>query len=176
MLRRRLNFEAGSRRAGPWDPCDKYLTPNRTPCYVFVHKTSDLSFISDLFSFITISRSYHTQIASDCLVPLLLSLITLISNPPLYYLVADSLSSYQWLFLYHVRYIASQSGGTVGFGLCPLCLFTLLARGHPAIYKMYYYSTWTLSLSFRVIKTSKPRTKELHKSFDFPVSLLSAAA
>ena len=39
------------------------------------------------------------------------------------------LSPYQWLFPYlPVRYIGSQSSGTVGLGLHPLCLVTLLAR------------------------------------------------
>ena len=28
----------------------------------------------------------------------------------------------------------------------------------PAVYKMYHYSTWTLSLSFRTIKTSEPES------------------
>ena len=53
------------------------------------------------------------------------------------------------------------------------CHFT--CSSPPAVYKMYYYSTWTLSLSFHVIKTSEPDSKEL-KLVDFPVSLLSAAA
>ena len=59
----------------------------------------------------------------------------------------------------------------------PLCLFTLLAQSCPAVYKLYSYSTWTLSLSFRSNQDFWTiKSKELHKSFDFPVYLLSAAA
>ena len=87
----------------------------------------------------------------------LLSLITPIVDRPLHYLVADSLSLYRCSGFYLVRYLTSQSSGTVGLGLCPLRLLTLLARGCPAVYKMYQYSTWTLSLSFRAIKTSEHR-------------------
>ena len=86
----------------------------------------------------------------------LLSTIPPISDRPMSYPVVLCLSPYQWLFPYlPVWYIASQSGGTVGLGLCPLCLFTLLARGRLAVYKMYYYATWTLSLSFRINRTSE---------------------
>ena len=52
-----------------------------------------------------------------------------IFDRPLSYPVARCLSLYPWLSPYlPVRYIDSQSGGTVGFGLCPLRLVTLLAR------------------------------------------------
>ena len=72
------------------------------------------------------------------LLPFLLSLITSIVNCPLSYLVADPLSPYPCGCSYLVRYITSQSRGTVGLGLCPLRLSTLLARGCPAVYKMYH--------------------------------------
>ena len=53
------------------------------------------------------------------------------------------------------------------------CYFT---RSSPsAVYKDVLVATWTLSLSSCAIRTSRIRM-ELHKSFDFPVSLLSAAA
>ena len=61
-------------------------------------------------------------------------------------------------------------------GLCPLASVALPARSCLRVYKLYQYPTWTLSLSFRIIRTSEPNPKELHKSVDFPVSLLSAAA
>ena len=60
-------------------------------------------------------------------------------------------------------------------GLCPLASVALPARSRLQVYKLYQYSTWTLSLSFCAIRTSEPNSKELHKSVNFPVSLLSAA-
>ena len=59
---------------------------------------------------------------------LLLSLIPSIVNHPWCYLVALLLSLYQCPLPYPVRYIGSQSSGTVGLGLCPHRLVTLFAR------------------------------------------------
>ena len=142
----------------------------------FHHRTSDLSFPSALSSTILIHSPLSHADYIGLPLSFLLSLITSIVDCPLHYLVADSLLLYPYCGSYHVRCIASQSSGTVGQGLCPLHLLTLLAQGCPAVYKVYYYSTWTLSLSFRAIETSEPNSKELHKLVDFPVSLLSAAA
>ena len=61
-------------------------------------------------------------------------------------------------------------------GLCLLALVALPAQCRLQVYKLYQYLTWTLSLSFCTIETSEPKSKELHKLVDFPVSLLSAAA
>ena len=84
-----------------------------------------------LLTYLPLSRPpspYHTQIYRTAFFPFSLSLITPIVDRPLSYPVASCLSLYQWLFPYlPVRYLDSQSGGTVGFGLCPLCLVTLLA-------------------------------------------------
>ena len=64
--------------------------------------------------------------------------ITPISDPLLSYPVALCLSAYQWLFPYlPVRYIDSQSGGTVGLGLCPPRRVTLLARVPQQYIRMY---------------------------------------
>ena len=43
-------------------------------------------------------------------------------------------------------------------GLRPLALVALPARSHLRVYKLYYYSTWTLSLSFHTIETSEPES------------------
>ena len=85
-------------------------------------------FLSVLSSFIAIyfPLSYADYIGLPR--SFLLSPITPISDRPLSYPVALCLSPYQWLFPYlPVQYIGSQSGGTVGLGLRPLCLVTLLA-------------------------------------------------
>ena len=120
------------------------------------HRTSDPSFLFVLSSLITIHSCYHSQITSDCLVPF---------SYPL---------SVWWPLSCTIHWPTKRC--YCRLGLCPLALVALPARSHPAVYKMYQYSTWTLSLSFRAIRTSKLKTQELHKSFDFPVSLLSAAA
>ena len=49
--------------------------------------------------------------------------------------------------------------------MSPLSLyFTCLEL--PAVYNLYQYSTWTLSLSFCVIETSEPEPKELQEISD----------
>ena len=44
--------------------------------------------------------------------------------------------------------INPQSSGTEGIGTIPPSLLTLSAQSRLAVYKLYYHSTWTLSLSF----------------------------
>ena len=95
-------------------------------CYVFIGHRTNLSF-SPVFPY----RDPYPLSYTDYIgLPrsFFLSTITPIFDRPLCYLVALCLSLYQWLFSYHVRCIGSQSGGTVGFGLCPLCLVALFAR------------------------------------------------
>ena len=113
-------------------PCQCYIFSLYNMCHMLhFHWTSDHHHF--FLSYLPLSRStspYHTQITSDCLVPFSYpqSTITPISDRPLSYPVALCLSPYQWLFPYlPVQYIGSQSGGTVGLGLRPLCLVTLLA-------------------------------------------------
>ena len=102
--------------------CNQHLA-----CYVFI--TGHRTYFPFWLIFLSQSSSLRpTQIISDCFLPFFLSLITPISDQPLYYLVVLCLSPYQCLPSYHVRYIGSQSGGTVGFGLCPLHLVTLFAQ------------------------------------------------
>ena len=145
-----------------------------THCYVSI--TGHWTYLFFL-SYLPLSWSIITcRLHRTALLLFFLSLITPISDWPLYYLVALCLSPYQCLSSYHVQYIGSQSSGTVGLGLCPLSPCHLICSSPPAVYKMYHYSTWTLSLSFRTIETSEPESKELHKLVNFPVSLLSAAA
>ena len=115
----------------------KKAKPMNDLCYVFVGLWT-VSSLSVLSPPISIHFPYHTQIASDCLVPFTYLPITPISDPPLSYPVALCLSPYQWLFPYlPVRYIDSQSGGTAGLGLCPLRLVTLLARVPQQYIRMY---------------------------------------
>ena len=107
-------------------------------CYVFVigHRTYSFHLLIFLYRDLPplIIRRYHRT----AFFPFSLSVITSIVDCPLRYLVALCLSAYQWLFLYlSVRYIDSQSGGTVGFGLCPLRLVTLLARVPQQYIRMY---------------------------------------
>ena len=104
----------------------------------FRHRTSDL-FTS--FAYLPLSRSVFPLSyadTSDCLFPISYPLSPRIFDRPWYYLVARCLSLYQWLFSYlPVRYNDSQSGGTVGLGLCPLRLVTLLARVPQQYIRMY---------------------------------------
>ena len=86
-----------------------------------------LSFLSVLSSCISISFPLSLADYIELPLPFLLSFIPSIVDHPWYYLVADSLLLYQCHGSYLVQYITSQSGGTVGLGLCPLRLFTLLA-------------------------------------------------
>ena len=94
------------------------------------HRTMDrITSYLLIFHYLDPPSPYHTQIHRTASFPFSLSLIPRIFDRPWYYLVARCLSLYQWLFPYlPVRYIDSQSGGTVGFGLCLLRLVTLLAR------------------------------------------------
>ena len=143
----------------------------------FRHRTSDL-FTS--FAYLPLSRSrppYHTQIPSDCLLPFLLIRYHLYRRSSL------ALSSGALLI---------SSSVAVPLSLCMIHRLTkrwycrpwtmspspyYFIRSSPsAVYKDVLVATWTLSLSFRAIETSEPESKELHKSVDFPVSLLSAAA
>ena len=90
------------------------------------HRTTDC--ITPLLSYLPLSRSTFLLSyadTSDCPFPLSYPLSPRIFNRPWRYLVALYLSLYQWLFPYLVRYIDSQSGDTVGLGLCLLCLPTL---------------------------------------------------
>ena len=142
------------------------LTPNPVPfCYVFIGHWTYLS----LLSYLSLSWLFPLSLADHIGLPhlFLLSLITPIFDCPLYYLVADCLLPYQCLVHYHVQMYWPTKRCLVGFGLCPLSLSTLLTRSHLAVYKMYQYPTWTLSLSFCTIRTSELETAELHKSFNF---------
>ena len=58
----------------------------------------------------------------------LLSLFTLISNCPLYYLVSSCLSSYQAEGFYLVQYINPQSSGIQSIELSPLSYILYLLR------------------------------------------------
>ena len=124
-------------RSGHRKGDDHPVCQARLCCYVFVGLWT-VSSLSVLSLPISIHFPYHTQITSDCLVPFTYLPITPISDPPLSYPVALCLSAYQWLFSYlPVRYNDSQSGGTVGLGLCPLRLVTLLARVPQQYIRMY---------------------------------------
>ena len=91
-----------------------------------------------IFHYLDLPSPYHTQIHRTAFVHFSLSLITPIVDRPLSYLVADPLSPYPCGCPYlPVRYIDSQSGGTVGLGLCPLRLVTLLARVSQQYIRMY---------------------------------------
>ena len=109
------------------------------PLVLRFHRTSDhhISFCL-IFPYLDPPSPYHTQIHRTAAFPFSLSLITTIVDRPLSYPVAPCLSLYRWLFPYlPVRYIDSQSGGTVGLGLCPLRLVTLLARVFQQYIRMY---------------------------------------
>ena len=98
-------------------------------CYVFIGLWTASLLIFLIFLYLDPPSPYHMQIHRTAFFPFSLSHITPIVDRPLSYPVVACLSLYQWLFPYRsVRYIDSQSGGTVGLGLCPLRLVTLLAR------------------------------------------------
>ena len=108
---------------------------------------------------ISIHPCYHLQITSDCLIPFSYPL------SPQSPIVPCTIS---WLFAYRlVTVVASILYNTSAHkavvlragGLCPLCLLTLLAQSCLAVYKLYQYSTWTLSLSFHTIRTSELKTR-----------------
>ena len=95
---------------------------------------------TSLLSYLPLSRSTSPLSyadTSDCLLSYPYLPITPSPIVPDTYLVAPRLSLYQWLYAYLVRYIDSQSGGTVGLGLCPLHLVTLLARVLQQYIRMY---------------------------------------
>ena len=97
-------------------------------CYVFVGLMDRIISFYLIFPYHDPLSPYHMQIHQTAPFLFLIPYPPHIFDRPWYYLVAPCLSFYQWLFPYLVRYIDSQSGGTVGFGLCPLRLVTLLAR------------------------------------------------
>ena len=139
------------------------------------HWTLDLSSFFLIFPYLDPVLPYHMQIHQTA------SFISLIPYPP-YLRSSLALSSGALLILLSMSDSLSctihqpTKQCYYRLGLCLLALVALPAQSRLRVYKMYHYSTWTLSLSFHTIETSKPESKELHKSVDLPVSLLSAAA
>ena len=82
--------------------------------------SSDLSFLSVLSFPISIPFALSHTDYIGLLLSSSLSLITSIVNPLVYYLVADLLSPYQWLYSYLVQYVDPQSGVTVDLDYVPL--------------------------------------------------------
>ena len=77
------------------------------------------SFLSVLSPYISIPFPLSLTDYIGLLLPFLLSLITPIVDCPLYYLVAETLSSYRCGGSYPVRYISLQSGVTVDLDYVP---------------------------------------------------------
>ena len=112
-------------------------------------------FLSYLFQSRSTFPLSHAD-TSDCPFSISYPLSPHISDRPLHYRVALPLSPYPCGCPYLVRYIGPQSSVTIRLDYVPLPLVALPARSRLQVYKLYYYSTWTLSLSFRAIETSEP--------------------